>query len=111
MSALEDIAAERRRQVEVEGWTPEHDDQHHDGAMSRAAACYALGSREVQSRESGGIAGARESAEWVNPWRDAWPWARVWWKPKNRRHDLVRAGALIVAELERLDRASAGDGR
>ncbi len=36
------IAAERRRQVEAEGWTPEHDDQHTRGELARAAACYAL---------------------------------------------------------------------
>ena len=34
-----------------------------------------------------------------------WPgWAWSWWKPKNRRHDLIRAAALIVAEIERIDR-------
>ena len=36
----------------------------------------------------------------------AWPWDSGWWKPKNRRHDLVRAAALVVAEIERLDRKS-----
>lgn len=35
-----------------------------------------------------------------------WPWDAKWWKPKNTRRDLVRAGALIVAELERMDRES-----
>ena len=38
--------------------------------------------------------------------RDLWPWAASWWKPKNRRRDLVRAAALIVAEIERIDRAT-----
>ncbi|MCT5529908.1 hypothetical protein LZL70_30340, partial [Pseudomonas aeruginosa] len=37
-----DVQAERRRQVEAEGWTPEHDDEHSHGQMARAAACYAL---------------------------------------------------------------------
>ncbi|HHG5409119.1 TPA: hypothetical protein ACPWMT_005896, partial [Pseudomonas aeruginosa] len=37
-----DVQAERRRQVEAEGWTPEHDDGHSHGQMARAAACYAL---------------------------------------------------------------------
>jgi hypothetical protein len=36
-----------------------------------------------------------------------WPWEDKWWKPKDRRRDLVRAGALIVAEIERLDRLAA----
>jgi len=33
-----------------------------------------------------------------------WPWNMVWWKPKNYRRDLVKAAALLVAEIERLDR-------
>ena len=38
-----------------------------------------------------------------------WPhtWDASWWKPKDRRRDLVRAGALIIAEIERLDRLDA----
>lgn len=35
-----------------------------------------------------------------------WPWHRVWWKPSTRRRNLVKAGALILAEIERLDRAA-----
>lgn len=89
MTAIEDIAAERRRQMEVEGWTPEHDDRHAPGDLSDAAACYASTDRDLR----GGV-----------PF--GWPWHKGWWKPKDRRRDLVRAGALIVAEIERLDRAA-----
>ena len=91
---IEEIATERRRQIEAEGWTPEHDDSHTSGEMADAAACYAA------------------SARWhgikpldVCPSR--WPWSRDWWKPKDRRRDLIRAAALIVAEIERLDRLEA----
>lgn len=37
-----------------------------------------------------------------------WPlsWAKSWLKPKDRRRDLIRAAALIIAEIERLDRAA-----
>lgn len=90
--ATVDVLAERRRQVEVEGWTPEHDDQHKAGEIAAAAACYAL--HDVQ----GGYFG-----RWL--WT-MWPWHRDWWKPKDRRRDLVRAGALIIAEIDRLDRAA-----
>ncbi|PZQ21140.1 MAG: hypothetical protein DI569_12810, partial [Sphingopyxis macrogoltabida] len=41
-SAIDDIAAERRRQVEAEGWTPDHDDEHGDGSLAAAAATYAF---------------------------------------------------------------------
>lgn len=92
LRALDDIAAERRRQVEVEGWTLEHDDEHGDGALAEAAAVYAT-SRPIAD-ENGHLTSVGH----------LWPWSLSWFKPKGRRPDLVRAGALIVAEIERLDR-------
>ena len=85
--AAVDVLAERRRQIEVEGWTPAHDDEHKNGEMARAASCYAVGAPAFMA------------------W-DLWPWDRKWWKPGDRRRDLVKAGALILAEIERLDRAA-----
>lgn len=90
MNAIEAIAAERQRQIEVEGWTPEHDDEHDDGALANAAACYAVGDDLRRFDGPDGI----------------WPWKASWWKPADRRRNLVKAGALIVAEIERLDRLS-----
>lgn len=92
MNAIKDIADERQRQIESEGWTPEHDDEHDNGDLAKAAACYAVG-EEVRSSTTGFA---------------LWPWHADWWKPApdNRRRELVKAGALIVAEIERLDRAS-----
>lgn len=85
-----DVQAERRRQITAEGWTPEHDDKHNGGELADAAACYALW--------AGGI----------NPgnWREFWPWAPEWLKHSEPRRMLVKAGALILAEIERLDRAA-----
>lgn len=98
MSALLDIAAERRRQVEVEGWTPKHDDSHGKFELARAAAAYALHAANFHDATR---LGGRYVTKAPHP---EWPWAPMWWKPKFPRHDLVRAGALIVAEIERLDR-------
>ncbi|HGM6557063.1 hypothetical protein NJC11_18005 [Pseudomonas aeruginosa] len=89
-----DVQAERRRQVENEGWTPEHDDEHADGQMARAAACYALAG---SSAPNDGTAALLVSL--------AWPWDEQWWKPSTARRDLVKACALALAEIERLDRA------
>lgn len=85
-----DVQAERRRQVEAEGWTPEHD----NGEMARAAACYALAG---SSAPNDGTAALLVSL--------AWPWDEQWWKPSTARRDLVKACALALAEIERLDRA------
>jgi len=103
MSVIDEITAERRRQVEQEGWSDEHDDSHRDGEMSRAAACYAAHASAFQnaSIETYRIIGPR--SDYYN---FGWPWSREWWKPKDPRRDLVRAAALIVAEIERLDRLS-----
>lgn len=87
MTIIDEIVAERKRQREVEGWTFEHDDHHDNGELAKAAACYAM---------------PREFPRTETP--RGWPWSKEWWKPHGRRHDLIRAAALIVAELERLDR-------
>lgn len=96
MAVLGEIAAERRRQIEIEGWTLEHDDAHSEGEMAIAAACYATAPLMLQIER-----------EWVPPDTPKnWPWHFSWWKPGFRRNNLIKAAALIVAEIERLDRAS-----
>lgn len=90
-AAARDVLAERRRQVEQEGWTTGHDDGHSFGQMATAAACYAA------------FTGAYPAGD---PCK-YWPWAAAWWKPTDPRRNLVKAGALILAEIERLDRANA----
>lgn len=87
------IAAERERQKSVEGWTPEHDAEHDDGAMAAAASCYAWVAALSDIRRNSN-AGQRVP--------DEWPWDAEWWKPKDRIRDLERAGALIAAEIDRL---------
>jgi len=98
--ALKDIAAERQRQIEGEGWTSEHDDKHRSGQLATAAAVYAL---------TGSSAGRASWDRGQEPslTEQIWPWDWSWFKPTgNARRDLVKAGALIVAEIERLDRAA-----
>ena len=91
-----EIARERDRQVGQEGWTEAHDDSHAGGEMAQAAGCYAL---------NAGLSEAARMPLGYAP-RD-WPWDAKWWKPSTPRRDLVKAAALIVAEIERLDRAAA----
>jgi hypothetical protein len=77
------IADERAAHPTREGWTPEHDDQHDRGEMVEASICYA--------------------AQTLNPRPVArWPWGGQWWKPKDPIRNLVKAGALIAAEIDRL---------
>ncbi|CDP51962.1 Phage protein [Devosia sp. DBB001] len=100
-AAASDVLAERARQIAVEGWTPEHDDSHDHGEMARAAMAYAYGATEY--RGLGGGLRKPGSLPTGFVWR-IWPWAQEWWKPSDDRRNLVKAGALILAEIERLDR-------
>lgn len=81
ITGISQIAAERHRQQHEEGWTAEHDDQHTHGELAAAAACY------------------------LAPERNLWPFERRYYKPSGRIYSLVKAGALIAAELDRLERA------
>lgn len=79
---IADIASERRRQVGGLGWTSENDDKYVSGELACAAASYTLNDARY------------------------WPWGYPF-RPAGIRRNLVKAGALIVAEIERLDRAEA----
>lgn len=102
MTGAELIAAERQRQIETEGWTPEHDDIHDLDELAIAAACYALpqvyreGYLGIHDPEYGGDGSPR-----------IWPWDGYWKPvPDDRIRELAKAGALIAAEIDRLGRGA-----
>lgn len=104
-AAIDDILAERKRQVEHYGWTAEHDDKTGaHGELARAAGIYALVAGSDTTSYRNARDGYRMNDYLQAVWDNYWPWSRHWWKPSNRRQDLVKAGACIVAEIERLDR-------
>jgi hypothetical protein len=95
-TGIELIAAERQRQIEAENWTAEHDDDHIRGELSAAAACYA----DIAAIQESNI--MRYYPDGV-PKR--WPWDEKWWKPSpDPIRNLEKAGALIAAEIDRLQR-------
>lgn len=98
--AEQDVLAERVRQITVEGYL---DDAHRSGELEHAAACYAL---QAAGRGSWGEAEYQATPP-VDDGSDEslWPWPLRYWKPKNPRRDLVRAAALLVAAIEKIDRA------
>lgn len=103
-----EIACERERQMDKEGWTVEHDDTHDNDELRLAAACYALGAPELSVEVTYGSpnrGGTLNTLRAVGT-RVLWPWDWKWWKPHKTRRNLVKAAALIVAEIERLDRAA-----
>lgn len=101
---VELIAAERQRQIEKEGWDVSHDDAHTDGSLADAAACYAMSKKNRESYQS--LSYHTDPPTW---YPRLWPksWHITWWKPtpEDRVRELVKAGALIAAEIDRLTRA------
>lgn len=100
MDGITHIAAERMRQRDVLKFTAERDAGYTRDELALAASCYALpeGMRNPMSPQ--------EPPLW-------WPWSKDWWKPgpnttKGRIRDLMKAGALIAAEIDRL--AALGEG-
>ena len=94
MDVIEEIRTERERQIERFGIV--HDDEHNDGALAKAASMYAEFADDHEQ--------AMRFAN-VDQAPAGWPWSWHWWKPeKGPRRMLIKAAALIVAEIERLDR-------
>jgi hypothetical protein len=93
-TGIERIAAERKRQIEEEGFTVKHDDQYKDGELVMVAACYTLPEKVKKVR-----LGLSMTIQQI-----LWPWHEVYWKPtpENRIRELEKAGALIAAEIDRL---------
>lgn len=88
MKGINLIAAERRRQINREGYNSAHDDAHNLGELASAAAAYAVASTK-----------GRYEAHAL------WPWDKREFKPRDAVSNLARAGALIAAEIDRLLRA------
>jgi hypothetical protein len=103
---LHEIFTERERQVVDEGYDEVHDDQHAAGSIAAAAGVYAIFTTFTDAD--------RRCGDYCEPIHPAvrgfiqrtWPWDVRAFKPKGRRRDLIRAAALLVAEIERLDRAA-----
>ncbi|HFT6958867.1 TPA: hypothetical protein ACGRP4_001299 [Stenotrophomonas maltophilia] len=95
-SGIEAIAGERQRQLQAEGFTREKDQQYRRGELAKAATAY------VQLAALDLEAGTRNHIAWHGP-AAVWPWAAEWWKPVDARRDLVRAGALIAAQIDQID--------
>jgi hypothetical protein len=96
MTGVELIAAERKRQIEEEGWTARHDDEYKNDQLIEAAMCY-VSSKKIRANSLV---------------MSLWPWKKELWKPTpdNRIRELEKAGALIAAEIDRLLRLEDKDG-
>ena len=88
-TGIELIAEERQRQIEKEGWTAEHDAKHTKSQLSILAMLYVCPPKY------------RPLLSPLSWFKIIW-WDFKWWKPTGRIKDLQKAGALIAAEIDRL---------
>lgn len=104
-TGIELIAAERKRQISSGGWSSAHDDEHENGDIVSAAISYSI---FAWWKLVGTACG------WNRPMVDTiigdnwFPWDSTWWKPSedDQVRNLVKAGALIAAEIDRIQRAT-----
>lgn len=96
---MQAVIAERFRQIDVEGWSAEHDDNHRPGEIAIAGAAYLLFAPWHLLTEE-----EREHYGFLKLALQLWPWSHQWWKPQGFRRDLVRGCALAIAEGEKFDR-------
>ena len=107
------ITIERERQINEEGWTPEHDDEHENGEMGLMASLYATPILLYCHDK-------RKDGVWFHDPYISLVWDEEWderkrsvlgniiqnknFPTKQRIRNLVKAGALIAAEIDRLQR-------
>ena len=102
MTGAEMIAEERQRQLSAEGWTANHDSDHVSGELAIAAACYArIAALQAEHNWRRGV-DLDSIGRPMKMCPTDWPWDEEWWKPKGAVSNLVRAGALIAAEIDRI---------
>ena len=90
-NAADSVLAERRRQIEAEGYSPDHDDEHTAGELAQAAADLCVDGTDFRVVDPDGD--------------EMLGWGLTEAHRSDRRRQLVIAGALVLAEIERIDRA------
>lgn len=101
-TGVELIAAERTRKIEKERWSLARDvAEHYAVGLAQAASCYAMPPHVRRYTEK------RSTGRSIPIF---WPWDACWWKPtpEDRVRELVKAGALITAEIDRLRAGKVG---
>ena len=107
-SGIEIITDERNRQLTELGFTPANDNNHNAGQMANAAGVYA----HHAAFQSGILEDPSDGFNYGKSGRpDWWPWDVSWFKPsRSRIRNLAKAGALIAAEIDRLNRLAEEEG-
>lgn len=105
LTPIEMIERERNRQITREGWSIKHDDKQNLDQLSWAAVAYVMPDPVMRFAEAN-MANSHHASSMCLSRECLWPWPATTYKPTphDRMRELVKAGALIVAEMERLQR-------
>ena len=99
-TGIELIAEERQRQIDVEGYTAQHDSQHPGSEFAYAIIAYAeavknsLNCKELGITNENHIAICKRSAGSIFPWGN--------FKTTSDIRDLIKVGALAAALIDKL---------
>ena len=110
-TGIELIAEERKRQIEIEGYTQQHDAEHPVSELISAAGAYLRSANLHLLSES-----FEPSSSWHKTnepfyWNEVkrlWPWDEKTFKPTTALRDFVKTGALIAAIIDRLNAEKEG---
>lgn len=103
LKGINDVSTERLRQITEEGYGSSRDDSLHGGALGAAGACYAMHAAWNISKT-----GTGETLSGTPVW---WPFDPSSWKPEDARRNFVKAAALIIAEIDKIDRKEVGNAK
>ena len=99
---IELIADERKRQIDVEGYSQQHDSQHNASEFIYAAISYIESAKVGVNCQEMGHTNENVIMMRKNDKRLFFPWGEANFKPTTNIRDLVKAGALIAATIDRL---------
>lgn len=99
------IAEERQRQIDVEGYNEQHDSQHNASELIYAAIAYVESAKVGVNCAEMGITDENYILIGKSDMGRHYPFG--WsFKPSTDVRDLVKAGALIAAAIDRLQSTS-----
>ena len=101
-TGIELITKERQRQINVKGYTAHHDAEHNVTELIDAAMSYVDAARTDYMNETEGLHPEVLKQHYDSIKQLTWRWDDNSFKPTSSFKDLIKAGALIAAAIDRL---------
>ncbi|MDY6893802.1 MAG: hypothetical protein SVO01_00065 [Thermotogota bacterium] len=94
---IKKVVSERFRQIQIEGWSKDHDSQHYPSELALAGMLYVSDAIKNMEAIENGLCTFKNNAP------ENWPWSERWWKPtpNTPSRQLEKAAALLIAAIDR----------